>query len=234
MVSLVSTRLRSAQTGHTQVTGISPAIVSAAAAAAAAEPRTAAIASVLVVVDQDDDARDSDRDHLVTVLDRAGYIVLEATTGHLALGVAQAQRPDLIIRLVNTRTVCLGDSLAPAKLEPTQHAHIQGFNAELLQKVEELREALVLAGALHKESARNGDDVASVAAPAVGPGSRPDDLLSPRELEVLALIAEGASNSEIAHRLAIAETTVQSHVQHILRKLGVRNRTQAAAGYLRR
>jgi DNA-binding NarL/FixJ family response regulator len=47
------------------------------------------------------------------------------------------------------------------------------------------------------------------------------------------MIAEGAWNSEIADRLVIAETTVQSHVQHILRKLGVRNRTEAAARYLR-
>jgi DNA-binding NarL/FixJ family response regulator len=58
--------------------------------------------------------------------------------------------------------------------------------------------------------------------------------LSPRELEVLVVIAEGASNSEIADRLVIADTTVQSHVQHILRKLAVRNRTEAAARYLRR
>jgi DNA-binding NarL/FixJ family response regulator len=48
------------------------------------------------------------------------------------------------------------------------------------------------------------------------------------------MIAEGAPNSEIAKRLVIADTTVQSHVQHILQKLGVRNRTQAAARYLRR
>jgi DNA-binding NarL/FixJ family response regulator len=58
--------------------------------------------------------------------------------------------------------------------------------------------------------------------------------LSRRELEVLALIAEGATNAEIAERLVIATTTVQSHVKSILSKLEVRNRTQAAARYLRR
>ena len=47
------------------------------------------------------------------------------------------------------------------------------------------------------------------------------------------MVAEGSQNSEIANRLTIAETTVQSHVQHILHKLGVRNRTEAAALYLR-
>jgi two-component system, NarL family, nitrate/nitrite response regulator NarL len=52
--------------------------------------------------------------------------------------------------------------------------------------------------------------------------------LSRRELEVLRHIARGASNKEIARTLEIAETTVKIHVQHILRKLGVNSRVQAA------
>jgi len=52
--------------------------------------------------------------------------------------------------------------------------------------------------------------------------------LSERESEILALIATGASNKEIADRLFIAEGTVKNHVTHILGKLGVRDRTQAA------
>lgn len=52
--------------------------------------------------------------------------------------------------------------------------------------------------------------------------------LSPREQEVLRQIARGASNKEIARTLDIAETTVKIHVQHILRKLGVSSRVQAA------
>ncbi len=54
------------------------------------------------------------------------------------------------------------------------------------------------------------------------------DPLSERELEVLALIATGASNREIADQLYIAEGTVKNHVTSILSKLGVRDRTQAA------
>lgn len=53
-------------------------------------------------------------------------------------------------------------------------------------------------------------------------------VLSPREEEVLREIARGASNKEIARTLDIAETTVKIHVQHILRKLGLRSRVQAA------
>ena len=52
--------------------------------------------------------------------------------------------------------------------------------------------------------------------------------LSPREQEILRHIAQGASNKEIARALAIAETTVKIHVQHILRKLGLSSRVQAA------
>ena len=54
------------------------------------------------------------------------------------------------------------------------------------------------------------------------------DLLSPREREILLLIARGDSNKVIARELDIAETTVKIHVQHILRKLGLSSRVQAA------
>ncbi len=54
------------------------------------------------------------------------------------------------------------------------------------------------------------------------------ELLSPRERDVLRGIARGASNKEIARDLGIAETTVKIHVQHVLRKLDVSSRVQAA------
>jgi len=56
--------------------------------------------------------------------------------------------------------------------------------------------------------------------------------LSPRQLEILALVADGLSNAEIASRLYLTESTVKWHVRKILRALGVANRAQAVARYL--
>ncbi len=52
--------------------------------------------------------------------------------------------------------------------------------------------------------------------------------LSPREQEILKLVATGSSNKEVARALGVAESTVKIHVQHILRKLGLSSRVQAA------
>jgi DNA-binding NarL/FixJ family response regulator len=59
--------------------------------------------------------------------------------------------------------------------------------------------------------------------------TRPDGL-TPREAEVLSLVAEGLSNGEIADRLVISAATVKTHVNHILGKIGVNGRAQAV-GY---
>ena len=58
-------------------------------------------------------------------------------------------------------------------------------------------------------------------------------MLTPREREVLAMLAEGETNASIARRLVVSEDTVKTHVKHILRKLGVRNRSQAVSHYFR-
>lgn len=53
--------------------------------------------------------------------------------------------------------------------------------------------------------------------------------LTPRELEVLYLVAEGLGTTEIARRLYITRKTVATHIERIFRKLGVHNRTQAVS-----
>jgi DNA-binding NarL/FixJ family response regulator len=56
----------------------------------------------------------------------------------------------------------------------------------------------------------------------------PVEQLTPRELDVLRLVAAGAANKEIAHQLSITERTARTHVSNILGKLGLASRTQAA------
>ena len=68
-----------------------------------------------------------------------------------------------------------------------------------------------------------------MAPPALQDGRRPPQAadLTPRELEVLRLLAEGLANKAIAHRLDVSEHTVKFHVNSILGKLGAQNRTDA-------
>ena len=75
----------------------------------------------------------------------------------------------------------------------------------------------------------------SVASRLVGRARRPaEQALSPRELEVLALVARGTSNKLIARDLHISETTVKTHLLHIFTKLGVDDRTAAVTAAMRR
>lgn len=91
----------------------------------------------------------------------------------------------------------------------------QSFDDRLAQSVEVLTPVLsaTLARVLANESG----------------GANKDRLLSPRELEILALVAGGGSNTEIAARLGVSPLTVKNHMRHILRKLNVGCRGEAVA-----
>jgi PAS domain S-box-containing protein len=128
-------------------------------------------------------------------------------------------RPDGHVRRIHSRAELIVDSEGkPLRLTGT------------LQDVTELHAA---AEALHQTASDLGRRAAALRAPATPP--RDGDLtrlLSPRQIEILALVAEGLSNAEIASRLYLTESTVKWHIRKILRALGVSNRAQAVARYL--
>lgn len=91
-----------------------------------------------------------------------------------------------------------------------------------------LRDAPAHISAPSSEEDRHATQSVPAASPVVLSADDPIHQLSPREREILSLIAKGDSNKHIARALDIAETTVKIHVQHILRKLGLTNRVHAA------
>jgi DNA-binding NarL/FixJ family response regulator len=94
-------------------------------------------------------------------------------------------------------------------------------DADADQVAEAVRAAV--AGQMHLDPS-----VARLLADSVRSPRRPGASLTPREREVLALVAKGASNREIAQALVVSERTARTHVSAILMKLGLVSRTQAA------
>jgi DNA-binding NarL/FixJ family response regulator len=85
-----------------------------------------------------------------------------------------------------------------------------------------------VAGQMHLDAT-----VARLLADSLRAPRQPGDDLTPREREVLGLVAEGASNRQIAETLVVSERTARTHVSAILAKLGLASRTQAALWAIR-
>lgn len=128
-------------------------------------------------------------------------------------------RPDGRVRRLHSRAELTADAAGnPLRLTGTA------------QDVTELRAA---AEVLHQTASDLGRRAAELHGfPGRSNGPDLSKQLSPRQLEILELVADGLSNAEIAARLYLTESTVKWHVRKILRALGVSNRAQAVARYL--
>ena len=172
-------------------------------------------------------------------------VVGEAGDGEAAVREAEIRRPDVILmdlvmprldgvgamrelrrRMPECRVIVLTSYAQDDRLLPAIQAGAAGF----LLKDAEPREIARAVRAAHAGEALLAPAIAArlVAAIAQPAGERPTQRLTPREREVLALIGRGLPNKRIARELGVSEKTVKTHVGHVLAKLGVTDRTQAA------
>jgi DNA-binding NarL/FixJ family response regulator len=179
-------------------------------------------------------------------------VVGQASNGHEAVEVATEVHPDVV--LMDVRMPILNGVRATRRLkqvlpqcrvivlttfdddEYVFDALRAGAVGYLLKDVASAQLVEAIRAAARGESILQPSVAAKVIAEftrvsSMVPAAQMEQLVEPlsaRELEILGLIATGASNKEIADQLFIAEGTVKNHVTHILGKLGVRDRTQAA------
>lgn len=178
----------------------------------------------------------------------------EAANGPEAIRQAVAGNPDIILMdialpemdglettrrikalLPETRVVMLTASDADDMLFEALRSGAQGY---LLKEVDAETLIRTVRAVMRGEAYLPGPLAAKVLAEFARPASRPvgdspSPALSPREEAVLEHVAHGKSNKEIAAVLGVAENTVRNHLRHILRKLHLANRVQAATYALR-
>jgi DNA-binding NarL/FixJ family response regulator len=167
-------------------------------------------------------------------------VVGEASDGEELVAMVPEVRPDVVLLDLHMPR---SDGLAT--LPRLRHAHptVVVIVISAFDDAEHVREAFRRGAARYVSKAINPRDLATVvrqavegdvhlagpeAEPAEEPGPRPD-VLTNREREILALVAQGLASGEIARRLWVTEHTVKFHLGRIYGKLGVANRTEAAA-----
>jgi DNA-binding NarL/FixJ family response regulator len=209
------------------------------------------VAAIRVVVADDQAAV---RDGLVALLSvTAGVeVVGEAADGAAAVAAAETQRPDVVLmdlrmpvmdgveatrligeRVPEARVVVLTTHADDASILKALRAGATGYltkesgRAEIARAIEAAASGQsVLAGGVAARLLAAAVDVAAVADVRAAE-------LTPREAEVLTLIARGKSNTEIAGELFVSAATVKTHINNLFAKIGARDRAQAVRYALR-
>ena len=179
-------------------------------------------------------------------------VVAEATDGVSALESTQAERPDVAVldvsmpRMTGLQAAREIRSHAPdtrvllLSMHDDEHYFVEGLDAGAAGYVLKRAADTDLIEALRTVAGRQDVPLERGPADADGAsgstGARPDldDPLTPRELEVVKLIAEAYTNRQIAETLRVSEKTVESHRANVLSKLGMRDRVELARYAVRR
>ncbi len=164
-------------------------------------------------------------DRLVTTEEGVDVVLMDLNLGAGEGGVAATRT--ILARHPGLRVVVLTTFDADADILDALAAGASGYMLKD-SPVEEL------VAAIERAEPTSPALSSSVQARVVARAIRPDDQLSPRELEILAALAQGASNRQLAKELFISESTVKTHLAHLFAKLGVDNRTAAVAEGRRR
>jgi DNA-binding NarL/FixJ family response regulator len=174
-------------------------------------------------------------------------VVGEASNGEEAVQLASSLKPEVV--LMDLRMPVMDGVTAIRQIKDNQPGvqvlvlTTYDSDADILPAIEAGATGYLLKDISREElysavrATARGESVLApgVAARLIGRMRAPaEEKLSSRELEVLQLVAEGASNSEIASRLHISQATVKSHLVHIFGKLGVSDRTAAVTVALQR
>jgi len=171
---------------------------------------------------------------LLSVAHCESYVIAPVVSGDSVVGLLHADatasgRPLVEADRVTMRAFADGvglmlERLALLEALEEQRRQIQAALARAELVVDQLCDAPVILA---------GEAPIAAPLPRGASVSEPSDGLTSREREVFALLISGATNPEIADRLTVSETTVKSHVKHILRKMRVSNRAEAIAKHLR-
>ncbi len=194
---------------------------------------------------------------LILSVDPEVSIVGEAASGDEAVAKAGELAPHVVLMSVSvsgiggveatrrvrslypsTGVVLLTNDAAEAGVGEAMVAGADGYLLREIAPPELIRQTVHavrqgLAGSDRRSPERLVDQQSNQSGEEAAQGGRRDRSLTPRERDILGLIVEGKANKEIAYELSIAEDTVKKHVQSIISKLGVADRTQAAVKALR-
>jgi DNA-binding NarL/FixJ family response regulator len=171
-------------------------------------------------------------------------IVGQASNGREAMQQFRAHHPDVVVMDLQMPGMNGLDALMAIRDEVPEARIIMlttyAGDAQVLRAMKAGARGYLLKSALHKElleairAVHSGRKLLSAEASFEVAEHATDDALTPAEIRVLQLIAQGNANKEIAEQLSVSEETVKGQVRNILSKLGARDRTHAAMIGLKR
>jgi len=168
-------------------------------------------------------------------------VVGKAGDAEIAIELVSALRPSLLVAEIDSRPN-VAHGLDLIRRARTAVPEIRTIVLSQRSDPEAIAAALAVGASAYVVKTAHPDDLAAAVRQAFGqslyfasspaehsrPFAEPDVPLTRRELEILALVAEGTSNARLAKRLWVTEQTVKFHLSNIYRKLGVSNRTEAS------